>query len=53
MEEICGSVFNLYMPPVELCGDNAAMIGLAAYYHIMRGDTASWREIKVDSNLKL
>jgi N6-L-threonylcarbamoyladenine synthase len=45
--------YYLFMPPVELCGDNAAMIGLAAYYHILRGDIASWREIKVDSNLKL
>ncbi len=45
--------YKLILPPVELCGDNAAMIGLAAYYHIIRGDISSWDKIKVDSNLKL
>jgi tRNA A37 threonylcarbamoyltransferase TsaD len=44
---------NLLVPPINLCGDNAAMIGLAAYYHIVRGDTKKWNQIKVDSNLKL
>jgi len=45
--------YQLILPPAELCGDNAAMIGLAAYYHIVRGNTSSWGKIKVDSNLKL
>ncbi len=44
---------ELLLPPLELCGDNAAMIGLAAYYHIIRDDISSWDKIKVDSNLKL
>ena len=30
----------LYMPHLSLCGDNAAMIGSAAYYHLMRGECA-------------
>ena len=30
----------LYMPHLSLCGDNAAMIGSAAYYHLMRGEIA-------------
>lgn len=30
----------LYMPALNLCGDNAAMIGSAAYYHLMRGEIA-------------
>ena len=29
---------QLYMPLLKLCGDNAAMIGSAAYYHLMRGE---------------
>ena len=31
---------QLYMPLLKLCGDNAAMIGSAAYYHLMRGEIA-------------
>jgi N6-L-threonylcarbamoyladenine synthase len=31
---------TLYMPALELCGDNAAMIGSAAFYSLMRGETA-------------
>ena len=40
-------------PTREMSGDNAAMIGLAAYYHIKRGDTSTWRDIQIDANLKL
>ena len=29
---------QLYMPALALCGDNAAMIGSAAYYHLLRGE---------------
>ena len=45
--------YNLILPPAELCGDNAAMIGLAAYYHIIRGDVSTWDEVKIDNNLEL
>lgn len=31
---------QLYMPRLELCGDNAAMIGSAAYYRLLRGEIA-------------
>ena len=30
----------LYMPALNLCGDNAAMIGSAAYYRLQRGEMA-------------
>ena len=40
-------------PTHEMSGDNAAMIGLAAYYHIKRGNISTWRDVKVDANLKL
>ncbi len=30
----------LYMPELQLCGDNGAMIGSAAYYRLMRGEIA-------------
>ena len=28
------------MPQLSLCGDNAAMIGSAAYYRLLRGEIA-------------
>lgn len=31
---------RLYMPALALCGDNAAMIGSAAYYRLLRGELA-------------
>ncbi len=44
---------RLLMPPPQLCGDNAAMIGLAAYYHIIAGESGDWRKARVDSNIQL
>jgi len=34
---------TLYMPQLNLCGDNAAMIGSAAYYRLLRGEVADMR----------
>ena len=31
---------EVYMPPLSLCGDNAAMIGSQAYYEYLAGNTA-------------
>lgn len=31
---------ELYMPPLSLCGDNAAMIGCQGYYEYLRGNLA-------------
>ena len=31
---------QVYMPPLSLCGDNAAMIGSQAYYEFLAGNTA-------------
>ncbi len=41
MEEECaGRGIALYLPPLSLCGDNAAMIGAQAYYQLQAGYTA-------------
>jgi len=32
--------FDLYVPPLRLCGDNGAMIGAQAYYEFLAGNTA-------------
>jgi len=41
------------IPERKMTGDNAAMIGVAAYYHIKNEQISSWNEIKVDSNWEL
>ena len=41
---------NFMVPPLEFCGDNAAMIALAAYYHLQKDNTASWSEPTVSSS---
>jgi len=32
--------FELYIPPLKLCGDNGAMIGAQAYFEYLAGNTA-------------
>ena len=33
---------KLWLPPLSLCGDNAAMIGCQGYYEYLAGNTAGW-----------
>ncbi len=41
MEAICREKgWQLYQPPLSLCGDNAAMIGSQGYYEFLAGHTA-------------
>ena len=41
MEAMCKKHgYTLYMPPLSLCGDNAAMIGAQAYYEYLAGNAA-------------
>lgn len=43
---------KLYIPPVSLCGDNAAMIGSQAYYEYLDGNTAD-SSLNAAASLKL
>ena len=43
---------KIFYPPIELCTDNAAMIGSAGYYNFMDGKTSSL-DMKVMPNLSL
>lgn len=41
MQAVCDKLgIPLYMPRIDLCTDNSAMIGSAAYYRMMNGDPA-------------
>lgn len=41
MQEVCDRLgIPLYMPRIDLCTDNGAMIGSAAYYRLMKDDPA-------------
>lgn len=41
LEQACaGRGISLYLPPLSLCGDNAAMIGAQGYYEFLAGNTA-------------
>ena len=41
LESACAQAnVKLWLPPLSLCGDNAAMIGCQAYYEFMAGNTA-------------
>ena len=41
MKELCDEKgYTLFMPSLDLCGDNAAMVGAQAYYEYLAGNTA-------------
>lgn len=42
---------SFHTPPLSLTGDNAAMIGIAAAYHL--NSMTTWQNINADSNMKL
>ena len=43
---------TLYLPPLKLCGDNAAMIGCQAYYEYLRGAHAG-SELNAWANMEI
>ena len=53
MEEACKkNKYSFYRPSPIFCTDNAAMIGVAAYYEYMNGTRSGW-DLNAVPNLKL
>jgi len=45
---------TLYLiPNTSFCTDNAAMVGVAAYFHWLKGRKKDWKEIKANANLRI
>lgn len=44
--------FELFIPPLSLCGDNAAMIGCQGYYEFLAGHTAG-SDLNAYANLEI
>ena len=44
---------KFYIPDSKLCTDNAAMTAAAAYYHWLKRETKTWRNIKAKANLRI
>lgn len=54
IEQWSNGTISLFLPPLSLTTDNAAMIGLAAAYQIANGiKPTTFENINADSNLKL
>lgn len=54
LSEAEGLKVSLFVPPMNLCTDNAEMIGLAASFMLHNGyKPKNFRQIKADPNLKL
>ena len=53
MEACCREQgFHLYVPPLSLCGDNAAMVGAQGYYEFLADNTAG-AELNACSSLSI
>jgi N6-L-threonylcarbamoyladenine synthase len=44
LRETTGPSISLHIPPISLCGDNAAMIAAAAYRHLQQGAKTSLQD---------
>lgn len=44
LQDLTGKAIELHIPPLSLCGDNAAMIAATAYHHLQDGAGTSLKE---------
>jgi len=47
------SKVNFLVPPKEFCTDNAAMVGITAFFHYLKGESRDWQKILVNANLRI
>jgi len=47
------SKVNFLVPPKEFCTDNAAMVGITAFFHYLKGEGRDWQKILVNANLRI
>ena len=53
LEAACGRISaKMWLPPLALCGDNAAMIGSQGYYEYLAGHIAGW-ELNAKASLDI
>jgi len=46
-------LLKLLLPHIKFTGDNAAMIALAAYFHVKKKEFANWQTLRAQGNLRL
>ena len=44
---------NFFVPPKKFCTDNAAMVGITAFFHYLKGESRNWQKIFVNANLRI
>lgn len=44
---------NFFIPPKKFCTDNAAMVGITAFFHCLEGESRDWQKILVNANQRI
>ena len=44
---------SYYLPAIKNCGDNAAMIAVAGYFHAAKKNFTAFNKVKINSNWQL
>jgi N6-L-threonylcarbamoyladenine synthase len=54
-KEIINKIPNTryFTPVTRYCTDNAVMGGVTAYFHYLKGEKMSWKEIRANANLRI
>jgi len=47
------SKVKFFVPPKKFCTDNAAMVGMTAFFHYLKGESRDWQKILVNANLRI